>query len=140
MSLVDLIDALRQTMSLHLGKVVFSVAAIIVGYALYKVVAREIRRLKEQKRLEEHIAYSLTRIVQWAAVAAILLGILAQFGVTIAMISGLFTLLRGTIIGFAAVNTLGNAIAGLIVMSSRPFRVGDRYSSMANSPISKLSS
>lgn len=42
------------------------------------------------------------------------------------MISGLFTLLGGTIIGFAALNTLGNAIAGLIVMTSRPFRVGDR--------------
>ncbi|MFQ6064608.1 MAG: mechanosensitive ion channel family protein [Candidatus Bathyarchaeia archaeon] len=42
------------------------------------------------------------------------------------MISGLLTILGGTIIGFAAVNTIGNAIAGLIVMTSRPFRVGDR--------------
>lgn len=33
---------------------------------------------------------------------------------------------RGTIIGFAAINTIGNAIAGLIVMTSRPFEVGDR--------------
>lgn len=64
MSLADLIDALRQTISLHLGRVVFSVTAIIVGYARYKVVAREIRSLKEQKRLQEHIAYSLTRIAQ----------------------------------------------------------------------------
>ncbi|NIO38168.1 mechanosensitive ion channel, partial [Candidatus Bathyarchaeota archaeon] len=30
------------------------------------------------------------------------------------------------IIGFAAINTIGNAIAGLIVMTSRPFEVGDR--------------
>ena len=32
----------------------------------------------------------------------------------------------GTIIGFAAINTIGNAISGLIVMTSRPFEVGDR--------------
>ncbi len=29
-------------------------------------------------------------------------------------------------IGFAAMNTLGNAIAGLIIMTSRPFKIGDR--------------
>jgi len=62
MSLADLIDALRQTISLHVGRVVFSVTAIIVGYARYKVVAREIRSLKEQKRLEEHIAYNLVSV------------------------------------------------------------------------------
>jgi small-conductance mechanosensitive channel len=32
----------------------------------------------------------------------------------------------GTVIGFSAINTIGNALAGLIVMSSRPFVVGDR--------------
>jgi small-conductance mechanosensitive channel len=36
------------------------------------------------------------------------------------------TIFGGTIVGFAAINTLGNAIAGLIVMASRPFSVGDR--------------
>jgi small-conductance mechanosensitive channel len=51
---------------------------------------------------------------------------LSQFGVTLGVISGLLTLVGGTIIGFAAVNTIGNAIAGLIVMTSRPFKVGDR--------------
>lgn len=52
--------------------------------------------------------------------------VLAQFGVTIGVISELLTILGGTIIGFAAINTIGNAISGLIVMSSRPFKVGDR--------------
>jgi small-conductance mechanosensitive channel len=41
-------------------------------------------------------------------------------------ISGVLTLLGGTILGFAAINTIGNAIAGFIVMTSRPFRIGDR--------------
>jgi small-conductance mechanosensitive channel len=52
--------------------------------------------------------------------------ILAQFGVTLGEVTGLLTVLGGTIIGFAAINTLGNMIAGLIVMTSRPFKVGDR--------------
>jgi small-conductance mechanosensitive channel len=46
--------------------------------------------------------------------------------VTLGAISGVLTILGGTIIGFAAINTIGNAIAGFIVMTSRPFRIGDR--------------
>jgi potassium efflux system protein len=51
--------------------------------------------------------------------------ILVQFVKAIGLITSLFTLIGGTIIGFAAISTLGNAIAGIIIMTSRPFVVGD---------------
>ncbi len=122
----DFINALGEWVLSNLDKLLFSVAAIIVGYVISKVIAREITRLKEQKRLEEHVAYTLNRVVKWVVILVVLSAILATFGVTLGVISGLLTLLGGTIIGFAAINTLGNAIAGLIVMTSRPFNVGDR--------------
>jgi len=126
MSLAEIIGSLGERILSELDKVIFSIVVIVVGLVLYKVVAREIRSLRDQKRLEDHVAYTLTRIVQWVSIIAVLSVILAHFGITSAMISGLLTLLGGTIIGFAAINTLGNALAGLIVMTSRPFRVGDR--------------
>jgi small-conductance mechanosensitive channel len=125
-SLQDLVNAVGERALTELDSILFSVVAVIVGLVLYKVVAREIRNLRQQQRLETHVAYTLTRIVQWLITLAVLSAILAHFGITIAMISGLLTLMGGTIIGFAAVNTIGNALAGLIVMTSRPFRVGDR--------------
>ncbi len=126
MSLLDSIDALGEWVLTNLDKVLFSVVAMIVGYVVYKVLAKEIMRLKNQKRLEEHLAYTFNRVAKWVLVLVVLSSILATFGVTLGVISGLLTLLGGTIIGFAAINTIGNAIAGLIVMTSRPFRVGDR--------------
>ncbi len=126
MSPLDFINTLGEWILSNFYNVLFSVVAVIIGYVLYKVVSREIVRLRDQKRLEEHLAYTLTRISKWVVVLAVLSAILAQFGLTLGVISGLLTLLGGTIIGFAAINTLGNAIAGLIVMTSRPFRVGDR--------------
>lgn len=126
MSLPELVGALWPGVLSNLDKILFSIVAGVIGYLFYRLVAREIRSLKEQRRLEEHVAYTLTRIAQWVTILAVMSAILAHFGVTVAMISGLLTLLGGTIIGFAAVNTIGNAIAGLIVMTSRPFRVGDR--------------
>jgi len=82
--------------------------------------------LKDQGRLEDHLAYVLTRILRWGSATLALSAVLAQWGVAIGFISGILAVSGGTIIGFAALNTLGNAIAGLIVMTSRPFRVGDR--------------
>lgn len=126
MRLLDYISAVGQWILSNFGKLSFSVLAVVVGYLLYKVIARETTRLKDEKRLEPHIAYTLTRASQWIVILAVLSAILAAFGVKIGMISGFLALLGGTVIGFASVNTIGNAIAGLIVMTSRPFRVGDR--------------
>lgn len=126
MSVLDFVNAIGEWILSNFDKVLFSVIVVIVGYALYKVVSREIRTLRNQKRLEEHLAYSLTRVVRWVVFLTVLSVILATFGVTLGVISGLLALVGGTIIGFAAINTIGNAIAGLIVMTSRPFRVGDR--------------
>jgi small-conductance mechanosensitive channel len=49
-----------------------------------------------------------------------------QFAESVGIITALLTIMGGTIIGFAAINTLGNIIAGLIIMITKPFSVGDR--------------
>jgi small-conductance mechanosensitive channel len=126
MSLLDPVSALGEWVLSNLDAIAFSVVAVVAGYILFKIIAREIGRLKSQKKLEGHLAYTLIRVVKWGVAFVVFSAILAQFGVTLGIISGLLTLVGGTIIGFAAINTIGNAIAGLIVMTSRPFKVGDR--------------
>ena len=126
MSWSDSIGALGEWVLSNADKIFLSVVTIIIGFIIYKAISKEIKSLKERKRLEEHLAYTLDRIVKWLILLVILSVILLLFGVTLGIVSGLLTILGGTIIGFAAINTIGNAIAGLIVMTSRPFRVGDR--------------
>ncbi len=47
-------------------------------------------------------------------------------GIQIDFFLGLWVLAGGTIIGFASMNTIGNALAGIIIMVSRPFKIRDR--------------
>ncbi len=110
----------------NLIQIAFSITAFIVVYATYKILTKQMTRLKEQQKLDENVAFILNRIFQWAAVLILIAFIFGQFGVEIGVIFGLFALAGGTIIGFAAINTIGNAIAGIIVMTSKPFRIGDR--------------
>ncbi len=112
--------------SFNLDKVVFSVIGVIIVFVVYKLLTRQITRLKEQQRLEENVAFVLKRIFQLVAGLVIFAVVFAQFGIEIGLIAGLLALAGGTIIGFAAMNTIGNAIAGIIVMTSRPFKIGDR--------------
>ena len=126
MNLQDYITAIGDFILANIGAVIFSILAIIAGYIIYKLMGREINRLRNQKKIEDSLAYTFNRLAKWIIVAIILSAILAQFGATIGLIYGLLTILGGTVIGFAAINTIGNALAGLIVMTSRPFVVGDR--------------
>lgn len=123
---MSLLDDFFGWISSNLGRIVFSAAAIIIVFVVYKLLTRQITRLKEQRKLEDNIAFTLKRVFQWIAGLAIIVVIIAQFGIEVGIIAGLLALAGGTIIGFAAMNTLGNAIAGIIVMTSRPFQIGDR--------------
>lgn len=108
------------------NRIVFSAIGVVIVYAVYRFLMSQITRLREQRRLEESIAFSLNRIFKWLSVLVILAIVFAQFGIDVGLVAGFLALAGGTIIGFAAMNTIGNAIAGIIVMVSRPFRIGDR--------------
>ena len=126
MSLLDYVNALGEWVLSNLDKLMLSAATFLVVYLVYRIAVREIRSLKARGRLEEHLSYTLVRITKWTSAFIVLSAILAEWGVTLGVISGIVAIFGGTIIGFAAINTIGNAISGLIVMTSRPFEVGDR--------------
>ena len=126
MSWLEYIDAFGQWVLSNLDKLILSAITFVVIYAIYRIAVREIKSLRAREKLEEHLAYTLIRIVKWGSAFVIISAILAEWGVTLGVISGILAIFGGTIIGFAAINTIGNAIAGLIVMTSRPFEVGDR--------------
>ncbi len=65
---------------------------------------------------------SLVRIVGAIIVIAFIISYLAQDPVVAASISTI----SGLVIGFASSNLIGNAIAGLYLAITRPFRIGDR--------------
>lgn len=105
---------------------VFSILGVVVVYVVYKVLSREITKLKERQKLEENIAFNLNRVFKWLFGLIAIGLVVAQFGFDVGWVAGFLALAGGTILGFASMNTIGNAIAGIIVMASKPFKIGDR--------------
>ncbi len=125
-ALSDFFETSWQWMSSSLWQIIFSVVTVVVVYVGYKLFVRQIIELKEDEKLEENVAFTLRKIFRWVAGLIILAVIFAQFGIELGVVAGLLALAGGTIVGFAAMNTIGNALAGIIVMTSRPFKIGDR--------------
>jgi small-conductance mechanosensitive channel len=107
-------------------QITISLISIIIGYFFIRITRQTIENRMKDQRLGEHLSNTLIILIQWGTIFIITTIILLQFGLNLAAITGFISVVGGTVLGFAAVNTLGNAIAGFIIMINRPFRVGDR--------------
>jgi small-conductance mechanosensitive channel len=107
-------------------QLIIAVAVIIIATVVLIVVTRSIKRLEKKSKLTENYSKNLIRIVRFLYFLIFTFSVLTAFNVTVGAITGAVALLGGTIIGFAAINTIGNALAGLIIMISKPIHIGDR--------------
>lgn len=105
-------------------QIVAVVALLILGWA----IARDLGRAFGPalfRRMEPAVAGTVGFVIRLATVALALIVALSLAGVkgpTLAL-GGAFT---AVIVGLAAQQTLGNLIAGTVLLSARPFRVADR--------------
>ncbi len=100
------------------------IALVILGWAIARDVGRSFGPALF-RRLDPGTAGTVGFLIRLATVALALLVALRVAGVearTLA-VGGAFT---AVILGLAAQQTLGNLIAGTVLLSARPFRVGDR--------------
>jgi small conductance mechanosensitive channel len=105
-------------------RVVTVIALVILGWAIARDVGRGLgpplfRRLEPATAGTAGFVIRLATVVLALVVALRVAGIEAR---TLAL-GGAFT---AVIFGLAAQQTLGNVIAGTVLLSARPFRVGDR--------------
>jgi small conductance mechanosensitive channel len=103
-------------------------ATVIVLVALGWAIARDIGRAAGPtffRRMDPATAGTVGFLIRLATIAITFLAALGIAGIrpqTLA-VGGAFT---AVVLGLAAQQTLGNLIAGMVLLSARPFRVGER--------------
>lgn len=110
----------------HLPNIIYFLVTVAIIIIVYKLSVAEISKLQEQGRLSVNTSLLLSKVASWSSILLVIALIFGLLGIRLDLVAGLTVLAGGTVIGFASINTLGNAIAGLIVMVSRPFEIGDR--------------
>ena len=110
----------------NLFPIIISLIAVIVGYIINLIIKKQLLKLAKSGRLDKSTAMNIAALVKYLMFLIILTVIFMQFAESLGLITALITVMGGTVIGFASMSTIGNMIAGIIIMISRPFSVGDR--------------
>ncbi len=100
------------------------ILGVILG--IYRILGREIDRLRKSEVIDHNTAFLFKRISKWTMYIIFGVLIFNTLGIQIDFFLGLWVLAGGTIVGFASMSTIGNALAGIIIMVSRPFKIRDR--------------
>jgi small-conductance mechanosensitive channel len=114
------------------GRIGVMVVIVIVGYVVLRIVNIVFAEYKRRTTLHPFtvdLFQNVARYLIYAIVAVLLLtNILVMAGLqTLAgtMVT-LFTVFIGLVVSFAATGSIGNALSGLVIMSWRPYKDGDR--------------
>jgi small conductance mechanosensitive channel len=121
----NIIDIILSWLTDNWLNILIVALVIVIGWLIYLIIKKQLKRLQRIGKLEAQTTKNLQKLFKFLIGLIILSTILIQFVEAIGLITSLFTLMGGTIVGFAAINTIGNMLAGIIIMVSRPFSVGD---------------
>lgn len=109
-----------ENLLLIITALVILVAMLLAERLVHRAIARYSKRLK----LEPHVENIFKLTARIIIVAAGLVALLSLFGMPTEWFVGV-SALTGAAIGFASTQTVGNFLAGLYIMISRPFMVRD---------------
>lgn len=121
-------EALSQFLAVAIdfaGAFVAAVLILVLGFAVAAWAGRATRRLLERAaRVESTLKPFLISLVRYVIIVVTLVTVLGVFGVPMASLIAVLGA-AGLAIGLALQGTLSNVAAGVMLLSLRPFKLGD---------------
>jgi small-conductance mechanosensitive channel len=114
----------QTPLGLTVGQIVSILLVTAVAIVLERLVTRYLRRFGKRAHLAPNVSNSLVLTFRILILIGALLAVVRVGGLTSEWLVA-FSALGGAAVGFASQQTIGNFIAGLFLLASRPFRVGD---------------
>jgi small-conductance mechanosensitive channel len=105
-------------------QLIWLAVAGIVTLVLERIVTAYLRRFAKRQHLERRVSNSLVLTFRMILLIAIVVVVIIVGGISPEAFLA-FSALGGAAVGFASTQTLGNFVAGLYLLATRPFKVGD---------------
>jgi small conductance mechanosensitive channel len=124
---IDRVDNIFTSLFLSLPNVILGIAAFLIFWALSWLVAKLVGLGLRHAGRPPGLQVALSRLVGWGILAFGLLVALTVIFPTITPASLFGTLgVGGIVIGFAFRDIFQNLLAGILILFTRPFRIGDQ--------------
>jgi small-conductance mechanosensitive channel len=99
---------------------------------MYFVIRYFLNRAADSLQLDKGQLKGILSITKLILIVIAIIVVIFQFSSVSGVAAGAISVAAGTIIGFSSRNTISNAIAGILLLSSRPFKIGDRIRTSVN--------
>jgi small-conductance mechanosensitive channel len=125
-------ESISLSLTENASRIVLVVLTLVVSYVLVKLIHVFLAEYRVRTKLHPFTVNLLENLATYFiyAIAALLvlsnILVAAGLGTIAGSLITLFTVLIGLVVSFAATGSIGNALAGLLLMSWRPYREGDR--------------
>jgi small-conductance mechanosensitive channel len=123
---IDTINSSSSSTQNFWNDIIILVIGISVAVSLYFLIKHLIKRAADSLGLDKRQLKGINSITKLIIIVITITIILFQFSSLSGVAAGAISVTAGTIIGFSSRNTISNAIAGILLLSSRPFKLGDR--------------
>ncbi|WP_148687337.1 mechanosensitive ion channel family protein [Candidatus Nitrosocosmicus hydrocola] len=110
----------------YVDDVIITLIVILSSVSIYLIIHYTLKRSADSLNIKERRIKGIDSLVKTMLIVISSIIILFQFSTVSATVAGFISIGVGSIIGFSSRNTISNAIAGIILLSSRPFKLGDR--------------
>ncbi len=114
------------------NEILVAIIVIIGAIVTYFIIRYFLNRAADSLHFERGQLKGILSITKLVLIVISITVIIFQFSTLSGVAAGAISVAAGTIIGFSSRNTISNAIAGILLLSSRPFKIGDRIRPSSN--------
>ena len=114
------------------NEILVAIIVVIGAVVTYFVIRYFLNRTAASLQFERGQLKGILSITKLVLIVIAITVIIFQFSTLSGVAAGAISVAVGTIIGFSSRNTISNAITGILLLSSRPFKIGDRIRPSSN--------
>jgi small-conductance mechanosensitive channel len=130
---------LTENMTSFLGayseSITISIIIVAISFIIYYIIKFALGRLADSWKLQRGELKGFIIVLKLVIMISSGTIIIIQFSTVSGTVAAVISLAAGTIVGFASKSTISNTIAGVLILSTRPFQIGDTISAVKDSPI-----
>jgi small-conductance mechanosensitive channel len=123
---------LFQDFSSYYESIIISVIVIVGAISAYFIIHYFLQKTADSLNLKDRKIKGIDSLVKTIITVLTVIIIIFQFSTLSGSLAGALSVAVGTVIGFSSRNSISNAIAGMILLSARPFKLGDRITIVGN--------
>jgi len=126
---------LSNFLNTYSESIIVSIICVVISLIIYYIIKFAFERLANSLKLQKGELKGFIIVIKMVIMIAAGTIIILQFSTVSGTVAAVISIAAGTIVGFASKSTISNTIAGILILSTRPFQIGDTISAVKGDPI-----